>query len=208
MRSEISLGWSPVGTFVNPGKSTSVKSITLGEKMLSKIGSSLMPALSPQVFAVSAAISCRTCSKLRTGSSILCANSAHSTAPPGALSGGNWCVERSCSTNGRRVTMPEPRGRKSRPTKLSSTEVLPTDCDPTTTIWGSPRSACRPTPANTSCSVFITARGSSAFTVRFPDTFAAVAASGAFGGAGQSMTATDYLVAIINKPVERQAWKS
>ena len=37
---------------------------------------------------------------------------------------------------GRRVTMPEPRGRKSLPTRLSSTELLPELCAPTTAIWG------------------------------------------------------------------------
>lgn len=31
----------------------------------------------------------------------------------------------SCNTRGRRVTTPEPRGRKSRPTKLSNTELFP-----------------------------------------------------------------------------------
>lgn len=34
------------------------------------------------------------------------------------------------------MTIPDPRGRKSRPTIVSSTEDLPEDCDPTTTIWG------------------------------------------------------------------------
>lgn len=31
----------------------------------------------------------------------------------------------SCKTRGLRVTMPEPLGRKSRPTRLSNTELLP-----------------------------------------------------------------------------------
>lgn len=34
----------------------------------------------------------------------------------------------SCKTSGRRVTMPVPRGKKERPTKLSSTELLPELC--------------------------------------------------------------------------------
>jgi len=34
----------------------------------------------------------------------------------------------SCSTSGRLVTTPVPRGRKSRPTRLSSTELLPELC--------------------------------------------------------------------------------
>lgn len=42
----------------------------------------------------------------------------------------------SCITSGTRVTMPVPRGRKSLPTRFSRTELLPDDCDPTTTICG------------------------------------------------------------------------
>ena len=38
--------------------------------------------------------------------------------------------------NGRRVTIPEPRGRTSLPQIASRTEDLPADCDPTTTIYG------------------------------------------------------------------------
>ena len=38
----------------------------------------------------------------------------------------------SCRMSGRRVTIPCPLGRKSLPTMLSRTELLPTDCPPTT----------------------------------------------------------------------------
>lgn len=34
----------------------------------------------------------------------------------------------SCNTRGRRVTIPDPRGRRSRPTRLSSTELFPELC--------------------------------------------------------------------------------
>lgn len=39
---------------------------------------------------------------------------------------GGTCT--SCNTRGRRVTMPDPRGKKSRPTRLSSTELFPLLC--------------------------------------------------------------------------------
>ena len=39
----------------------------------------------------------------------------------------------SCKMSGLLVTMPLPRGRKSRPTMFSRTEDLPDDCEPTTT---------------------------------------------------------------------------
>ena len=39
----MSFGWSPTGTFVNPGKSTSVSVTTLGEKMRRLIGTGDMP---------------------------------------------------------------------------------------------------------------------------------------------------------------------
>mgnify|MGYP004411924735 FL=1 len=42
----------------------------------------------------------------------------------------------SCRMSGRRVHIPAPLGRKSRPTIASRTEDLPLDCPPTTTIWG------------------------------------------------------------------------
>jgi hypothetical protein len=40
----------------------------------------------------------------------------------------------SCRISGLRVTIPLPRGRKSRPTIFSRTEDLPEDCEPTTTL--------------------------------------------------------------------------
>ena len=39
-------------------------------------------------------------------------------------------------TSGRRVHIPAPLGKKSRPTIASRTLLLPLDCPPTTTIWG------------------------------------------------------------------------
>eukprot|EP00955_Chlamydomonas_euryale_P054596 355892-Chlamydomonas_euryale.AAC.4 len=52
----------------------------------------------------------------------LCANSPYSSA----LGSSSFT---SCNTSGRRVTMPVPRGRKSRPTTASSTEDFPEDCE-------------------------------------------------------------------------------
>ena len=52
---------------------------------------------------------------------LLCRNSPYSRAL-----GSSRCT--SCSTSGRRVTMPVPRGRKSLPTTASSTELLPELC--------------------------------------------------------------------------------
>lgn len=40
----------------------------------------------------------------------------------------------SCKMRGRRVTIPLPRGKKSRPTIFSSTDDFPEDCEPTTTF--------------------------------------------------------------------------
>ena len=39
-------------------------------------------------------------------------------------------------TSGLRVTIPEPRGKKSLPTKFSKTDDFPADCPPTTAICG------------------------------------------------------------------------
>jgi hypothetical protein len=39
--------------------------------------------------------------------------------------------------SGLRVTIPLPRGRKSRPTIFSRTDDFPEDCEPTTTLRGS-----------------------------------------------------------------------
>ena len=49
------------------------------------------------------------------------------------------------------VTMPEPRGRKSLPTKFSRTLLLPALCPPTTAIWGRSSPMLTPVEANTSC---------------------------------------------------------
>ena len=48
-----------------------------------------------------------------------------------------WCGAREARTSGRRVQMPELRGRKSRPTTASSTEDLPALWPPTATTCGS-----------------------------------------------------------------------
>lgn len=48
---------------------------------------------------------------------------------------GSVCTRR--SSKGRRVTTPDPLGRKSRPTMFSSRELFPLDCVPSTAILGS-----------------------------------------------------------------------
>ena len=53
------------------------------------------------------------------------------------------------------VTMPDPRGRKSLPTKFSRTLLLPALCPPTTAIWGRSRPMVTLEAANTSCSLFM-----------------------------------------------------
>lgn len=53
-------------------------------------------------------------------------------------------------TRGRRVTMPVPRGRKSRPTMFSKTELLPLDWEPITVICGKSTGLCTPTVKNAS----------------------------------------------------------
>lgn len=54
------LGWSSVAIFVSPGMSTSVRVGTLGERMVSIIGSLLTLFPLPSVRFVSASISSRT----------------------------------------------------------------------------------------------------------------------------------------------------
>ena len=66
------------------------------------------------------------------------------------------------------VTMPDPRGRKSLPTKFSRTLLLPALCPPTTAIWGRSRPMVTLEAANTSCSRFmwwITSRTPSLFSI-------------------------------------------
>lgn len=76
------------------------------------------------------------------------ARGLHSRSSPGG-------TDTSWSTRGRRVTMPLPRGRKSRPTMFSSTLLLPLDWLPITTIWGRSM-ASPPTVLKTSWSLLIT----------------------------------------------------
>ena len=59
----ISVGWSPIGIFVRPGKSTKVRLRTLGLKIFKWIGSLLIPLFNPATLAVSASISLRTAPK-------------------------------------------------------------------------------------------------------------------------------------------------
>mmetsp|Transcript_316 Transcript_316/g.1058 ORF Transcript_316/g.1058 Transcript_316/m.1058 type:complete len:336 (-) Transcript_316:474-1481(-) len=57
--SSMSAGWSPTGRRVMPGRSTSVRLRTLGEKILRVMGVELMPLFRPAIRSVSRAISLR-----------------------------------------------------------------------------------------------------------------------------------------------------
>jgi hypothetical protein len=104
-------------TFVKPGRSTSVRSRTLGLYILKLMGSLLIPLFCPATRNVSASISFLISAKSVNRLSVW-RNWAYSgNGGCGASSGGkgvciNW------RTSGLRVTIPCPRGRKSRPTIL------------------------------------------------------------------------------------------
>lgn len=57
-------------------------------------------------------------------------------------------------TKGRRVTIPVPLGKKSRPTMFSSTELFPLDWEPITVIWGRSTGLWTPTVEKASWSLF------------------------------------------------------
>mmetsp|Transcript_21622 Transcript_21622/g.69619 ORF Transcript_21622/g.69619 Transcript_21622/m.69619 type:complete len:219 (-) Transcript_21622:130-786(-) len=126
IKRSMSGGWSPTGTRVIPGRSTSVRFSTLAEYTFRLMGLSEMPLFVPVSASVAASISARTLSKSVNLTPGLCRNSAQSSPESGVLI--SW------RTSGRRVTMPLPRGRKSRPTMFSNTELLPLDWPPTTAI--------------------------------------------------------------------------
>lgn len=117
MRSETFSTAQGKHTFVKPGRSTSVRSRTLGLYILKLMGSLLIPLFCPATRNVSASISFRISAKSVNLLSVW-RNWAYSgNGGCGASSGGkgvciNW------STSGLRVTIPCPRGRKSRPTML------------------------------------------------------------------------------------------
>ena len=131
----MSLGWSPTGTyqkirkeashsapiytFVNPGKSTKVKSKTSGLQIRRDMGSLLTPLFCPATRNVSCSISFRTSWKSVNLLSTW-RNWAHSVQVEGIESaeGSRTGVWTSCRTRGLRVTIPWPRGKKSRPTIL------------------------------------------------------------------------------------------
>ena len=133
----MSLGWSPTGickrfiqnsslawrwsqAFVRPGRSTKVKSSTSGLYIRRDMGSLLMPLFWPATRKVSCSISFLISWKPVNFWS-MCRNCPHSRRlfeEPSAGSG----VWMSWRTSGLRVTMPCPRGRKSRPTILENSQ--------------------------------------------------------------------------------------
>ena len=110
-----------MGIFVRPGMSTSVRLGTLGEKTVSWMGSgeTALP-LAFRYLPVSTSISALMASNDAIFCLPLCRNSPYSAAL-GSCRCTSWRMR------GRRVTMPVPRGRKSRPTTASRTEDLPED---------------------------------------------------------------------------------
>lgn len=115
-------------TFVIPGRSTILRSTTLGEKILIIIGIEEIPLFWPAIFWVSSSISCLTRFQSLKYSPFLWLNSAYSSLPLGVLF--NWRII------GLLVTIPVPLGKKSLPIMASRTELLPVDWAPTTTSWG------------------------------------------------------------------------
>lgn len=112
------------------------------------MGCRLIPLLLPATLEVSFSISRRTSVKSLKRRFGMWWNSAHSdrlawdgerygSTGSGALSSSGTLM--SWRMRGRLVTMPLPRGRKSRPTMFSKTDDLPADCEPTTTCTPSVR---------------------------------------------------------------------
>lgn len=88
----MSLGWSPTGTFVRPGKSTRVSVSTLGENMRRLMGCGEIPALRPVFASVSRTISARIFPKSKNFSPGRCKNSPHSASLA------CWSVPASCAS--------------------------------------------------------------------------------------------------------------
>jgi hypothetical protein len=107
---------------VRPGRSTSVKSSTCGLYILSDIGNLLTPLFCPATRKVSCSISLRISSKSvnRLSTWRNWPHSVYGSAFGDGSSGNGVCM--SWRTSGLRVTMPVPRGRKSRPTILLNVE--------------------------------------------------------------------------------------
>uniref|UniRef100_A0A0A8YU90 Uncharacterized protein n=1 Tax=Arundo donax TaxID=35708 RepID=A0A0A8YU90_ARUDO len=124
----IDSGCPSTATFVSPGRSISVKLTTCGEYILKWMGTFDIALVLPVMRSVSSAISFLTAAKSVNRLRGAWRNSAYS-CPPSVL-----C---SCSTRGLLVTIPDPRGRKSLPTMLSSTDDFPELWPPTTATDGS-----------------------------------------------------------------------
>lgn len=118
---------------------------------MSLIGASEIACPGPAPLSVSAAISSRTAEKSVNLFPGRWRNSAHSLfesfsspflLPLGSLAAaprekeGRPLTLTSCSSSGLRVQIPAPRGKKSLPTRASSTEDLPADWAPTTATCG------------------------------------------------------------------------
>jgi len=112
--------------------------------MTIEIGLSVMPFFPPASLAVWFSISCLTWLKSVNYFPSMWLNSAYSSSTTDCS---YYCflpssvvlsvIRFKLSIRGHLVTIPLPRGRKSRPTILSKTELFPLDWAPTTTIYGS-----------------------------------------------------------------------
>ena len=186
MSKTVDAGWSAVATFVRPGMSTSVRLGAPAARMDSMMGSAETAFLWPfdcKDRSVSRSISKRTSLKSEKTVFGLCRNRADATSDAGAP-----C---SCSTSGRRVHIPAPRGKKSLPTMASSTLDLPLLWPPTTTIWGrvshsegsfealpeASESATSPASAHASCSLLTSRRRGSMGVGSAADDASAICAS-------------------------------
>mmetsp|Transcript_4795 Transcript_4795/g.30409 ORF Transcript_4795/g.30409 Transcript_4795/m.30409 type:complete len:225 (-) Transcript_4795:253-927(-) len=122
------LGCPSMGILVSPGMSTRVSVGTFFECTVNWMGSGETALLGPSDLLVSSSISSLTASKSWNTSPLRWRNSARSFPPSVLMS---W------STSGLRVTIPDPLGKKSRPTTLSRTLLFPLLCPPITTTCGS-----------------------------------------------------------------------
>jgi len=124
-------GWSEpaIGILVIPGKSTMVRSGQVCENTVNTIGLSMMFFDLPQILSVKKLMVSFTSLKL-----VNFLFGTSSNLAQGSMFSVLWF---NLSSRGRLVTTPSPLGKKSRPTIDSSTEDLPADWDPNTTILGS-----------------------------------------------------------------------
>lgn len=115
---------------VIPGKSMIVKSGQSFEYIVSLIGSSTIPSVDPATLLVSSIILWHTSEKSKYLFPWSISNTPYDFY---LVLPSRWT---SLNSRGLLVTTPEPLGKKSKPTIFYSSELLPEDCVPSTTILG------------------------------------------------------------------------